>query len=103
MNYKRKNIAVVIAALAMAAGGAINVGINNDILSSKLSLAKVEAFSESEFINGKLYYVNEKLKHRICLLPLFAEKLKCCKSNGDYCDPSSQSTCDGWDPDLSVF
>ena len=74
-----------------------NVTISNKSNTSLVSLSFLmkSASAQSEIIDGTLYYVDEKLKTRLCVLPIGSQRLKCVSSEGDLCNPAHQTTCSG--------
>ncbi len=91
--------------MAIAGLVAFNTYMATDIFKSNgTNLASVFSLSEvmaelpetgTEFINGVDYHVNEKLKSRLCALPLLSTRLKCVSEENFFCDPSDMTACGG--------
>ncbi len=77
---------------------ALNTFINLDSSKGDIQLKFLfqNAQAEGEIIDGTYYQLGERLKHPLCILPLFSTSSRCKDADpSDKCDPENETDCKG--------
>ena len=99
MMKKLKLLSMALFIGFMATSTFINLDSSKGDIQLKSLFQNAQA--TGEIIDGTYYQIDERLKHPLCILPLFGTSSRCKPSQGDKCDPSNETDCKGGTlPDL---